>query len=206
MKNERTKNILLAVLLVAVVTLTIAYAVLSATLTINTTAIVQGGSNNWKVEFVKTATEADAAHMTCVASGNAEVTTQPTINSTSFTGLVATFKAPGDSVVCKWNVENNGSIDAYLKTFTAPGTLSYEGTGTSKTSDEAAVNGKIQYSLTYDPSGVITGETSSTGDALNHSQDRGLILTITYDANATTLPVNDVTVTGINYTFLYEQK
>ena len=112
MKNEKSKNILLAVLLVAIVTLTIAYAALSATLTINATAVVKGNANNWKVEFVKTPAT------TCVASNYASVETQPTISATAFTGLVAHFKAPGDKVTCTWNVENNGQIDAYLKTFT----------------------------------------------------------------------------------------
>ena len=203
MNNERQKNIVLAVLLVAVVTLTIAYAALSATLNVNGTAIVKGNQNNWKVEFVKTADDSDAAHMTCVPTGHATVGTQPTINSTSFSGLVANFQAPGDTVVCKWNVENNGSINASLGTFTKPTDAQLTCTGTTgdtKTADEAAVCNNIHYTLTYDPSGAI-----ATGNTLNAGQDRGLIMTITYDSNASALPTNDVTITGFNTTFVYNQ-
>ena len=207
-KNEKVKNIVLIVLLVSVIALSIAYAALSATLTINATGIVKGNGNNWDIEFVKTATDSDATHMTCVAGGYATVTTQPTIISTSFSGLRAEFKTPGDSVVCKWNVENNGQIDAYLKTLTKPtdAQLVCSGSGASQSADEAAVCGNIHYTLTYDPSGAITPGTSSTGDALNPGQDQGLILTIKYDENASTLPANDVTVTGFDTIFLYEQK
>ena len=200
MKNERTKNILLVALLVAVVTLTIAYAALSATLTVNGTAVVKGGASNWKVEFVK------KPATTCVASNYATVTTQPTINSTSFSGLVATFKSPGDKVTCTWNVENNGTIDAYLKTFTKPSSYEYAGTGTTKTADENIVKNHITYTLNYSGGGTITGGTSTTGDPLNASQDRTLVLVLEFDPNVTALPTADVTVTGFNTSFLYEQK
>jgi len=206
--NEKVKNIVLAVLLVAIVALSIAYAALSATLIINSQGIVKGGTNNWKVEFVKTATEVDAAHMTCVPTGYATITTQPTITSTNFSGLAFELKAPGDSVVCKWNVENNGQINAFLRTFTKPNDneLTCTGSGDAKTADETLVCSNINYTLTYDPSGAITAGDSTTGDVLNVNQDRGLILTITYGNNQSSMPQNDVTVTGFNTTFIYEQK
>ena len=204
-KNDKVKNILLVILAVAIVALSIAYALLSTTLIINSQTIVKGNQNNWKVEFVETA---ESPNKTCVPTGNATVTAQPTINSTSFTGLAAEFKSPGDSVVCKWNVENNGEIDAFLKTFIKPtdNDLVCSGSGSSQSSDESIVCGNIHYTLTYDPSGAITPGDSSTGDALNSGQERGLILTIKYDDNASTLPENDVTVTGFDTTFIYEQK
>ena len=207
-QNEKRKNVILAMLSVAILALSIAYAALSATLTINTQTTVKGNTNNWKIEFIKTATEEDASHMTCVATGNARIITQPTIISTSFTGLASELKTPGDSIVCRWNVENNGQIPAFLKTFTKPADneLTCTGTGDAKTQDENVVCSNIRYTLTYSTGEPITAGDSSTGDALNVNQDRGLILTIKYDENASALPTNDVTITGFDTAFLYEQK
>lgn len=190
-KKGKIQDIALIILLVAVITLSIAYAVLSTTLTLSAQATVKGNTN-WKVEFV----DVSGANDICIASGNAQVKTQPTITSTAFTGLAVDFKTPGDKVVCKWNVENNGSVAASLKTFTKPSTYSYSGAS----GDVSKVNGKINYTLTYDPSGAI-----AEGDALAVNQDRGLILTIEFDSNATELPAADVVVTGFDTTFLYEQ-
>ena len=204
-KNSQFKNITLGVLLVAVVTLSIAYAALSRTLTINGQATVKAGSN-WKVEFVKTATDADAAHMTCIPSGYAAVTTQPTIAATSFSGLAATFKAPGDKVTCEWDVENKGTINAYLKTFTKPTTYSYAGSGTNKTADENAVKGKINYTLKYKDNNTAPAANDALPKPTTSGYKRTLVLVIEYDSSATTLPTNDVAVTGFTTTFLYEQQ
>ena len=50
-KNTRTKNILLVVLLVAVLTLSISYATLSQYLYINSQATIAGRSSSWDVKF-----------------------------------------------------------------------------------------------------------------------------------------------------------
>ena len=191
-KNSQYKNIVLGVLLVAVVTLSIAYAALSQTLSINGQATVKAGTN-WNVGFVKTGTT------TCTGSGYATVTQQPTIIATSFTGLKVDFKAPGDKVTCTWNVANNGTINAYLKTLTKPSTYSYSGAS----ADVQKVNGNIIYSLTKS-NGTAIG-TGKTNGALNAGSTLALKLVIEYDSNAQELPADDVVVTGFDTTLIYEQ-
>lgn len=197
MKNEKTKNILLGVLLVAVLTLTVAYASLSANLYVRSTGKVEGASTNWKVEFTE---------VSCTASGYAAVTHTLDLNATELSGLIATFKAPGDSVECTFNVENKGQIAAKLQAFTAQGgTLTYTGTGTTKTADEQLVNGKIVYSLVYGSTDAKAGQAPAANDALAVGQSRPLKLTMTYPSTETSMPQNDVTVSGFESTFLYVQ-
>lgn len=207
MKNERTKNILLAVLLVAVVTLTIAYAALTATLTINSQAVVGGQSTNWKIKFVKK-TGAASGDPICVAKSGttAAVTTDATLTDTLISGLVATFKAPGDEVTCEFAVTNAGQIPAKLSTFTLGNTnLTYTGSGDNKSADETLVSGKIQYSVVWGTGDTSAGSQPATNDALAVGATRPLKLTMTYPANETSMPTNDVSVTGFSSVFNYIQ-
>ena len=204
-KNTRTKNILLIVLLVAVLTLSISYAALSQSLYINSQAVIGGTSTNWDVKFT-------AAN--CSGSGYATVTSQFSgTNTTVLSGMVGTFRAPGDKITCDITVSNAGQIDATMSTFTIQdGSLTYTGTGASKTSDETLVTGKLQYSLKYDhedalaPDGIPDGQTATVNDDLAKQTSRNMVLTITYPLSETSMPVNDVTITGFKTTLLYVQK
>ena len=214
-KNTRTKNILLIVLLVAVLTLSVAYALLSQTLTITSQATVGGKSNTWKVLFTAA---------TCVPSGKATVEQQfsPT-TTTSLSGLQATLRAPGDTVVCSITVSNQGAIDATLDTFTLQGgTLAYKTTGgqDAPAGDQAKANGLITYSLVYASNDSDSGSrgkapksTGTNNDLLAPispatSVDRQLTLTFTLPGTVTEsdLPDNDVVISGYTTTFLYKQK
>ena len=203
MKNERTKNILLAVLLVAVVTLTIAYAALTATLTINSQAVVGGQDTNWKVKFVKRSASQSAI---CTATGTAAVTHDATLTDTLISGLVATFKAPGDSVTCTFSVTNEGQIPAKLSSFVLGNTsLTYTGSGDDKTADETLVTGKIQYSVTYDGDTDYASAQPATDNTLPVGTTRPVKLTMTYPSTETSMPKNDVTVKGFSSVFNYVQ-
>ena len=204
-KNTRTKNILLIVLLVAVLTLSISYAALSQTLYINSTAVIGGSNTNWKILFTSA---------NCSGTGYANVTQQFSgTNSTVLSGLIGTIRAPGDSIRCNLTVSNQGSIDATMSDFTLQdGSLTYQGTtGDTKTSDEQKVNGKLVYTLVYatgDTEATHTpdGSTATVNDDLAHGASRDMVLTITYPLTETELPVNDVTISGFKTTLVYTQK
>ena len=213
-RNTRAKNILLIVLLVAVLTLSVAYAFLSQTLSITSQATVGGKDANWNVRFTAA---------TCTASGNATVDApfSPT-NTTSLTGLAATLRAPGDYINCEITVENLGTIDADLTTFTLnAGNITYTGSGATKTADEAKANGLLTYAITYSENDVVTaarGQVPGNGtvdDSLpapdtsqqNARSYRNIRLRITLPTSVTDadLPNDDVVITGYSTTFLYEQ-
>ncbi|MBR5369775.1 MAG: hypothetical protein IK137_00555 [Bacilli bacterium] len=209
-KNTRTKNILLVVLLIAVLTLSIAYAALSQTLNINSQAVVKGKNSVWIVKFTAA---------TCTAHGYAVVDTQfsPT-TTTDLSGLTGTLKAPGDTIVCELTVSNQGIVDATLSSFTLQqGNLSVVGTtgAATKTADETLVGNNFTYSLVYasddtyhgQQPGSVTGAAQGVDpDFLEHGTSRNLTLTIGYsNASGVDLPTADVTVSNIHTQFLYVQ-
>lgn len=204
-KNTRTKNILLIVLLVAVLTLSISYAALSQTLYINSEAVVGNKANSWNVKFTAA---------TCSATGYAVVThgfneTQ----TTSLSGLVGTLKAPGDTVTCEITVSNAGAIDAELDDFDLQDSqtqITITGSGTSKTADENLVANSLNYTLVYKAGGTATydsdaGNVPASGDKLAAGSNRKLTLTIELDEDLDDLPENDVTFSNLKTTFLYVQ-
>lgn len=107
MDTRRKKNILIIALLIAVLTMSISYALLSQQLEINGSAKIN--TKEWNVKIVKVE---DIA-----TQGNAEA------GSTDHTGTVASispvFYTEGDSVTYSVTVENQGSIDATLDSITS---------------------------------------------------------------------------------------
>ena len=198
MKNERTQTIALAVLFVAVVTLTIAYAAMSQQLNITASATVANKSAAWNVHFTTA---------TCTPSGKAQVTTAPTTSATDISGLAVKLRAPGDSVTCTFNVQNEGTLNAKISSYTAP-TGTVGGSGADKT----LVQNNIQYSLVYGTGDTKAGSAPAVNDTLNgkvtatpSGQSRPLKLTIAYKSTATDLPSTDVSITNIHANFTYAQ-
>ncbi len=196
-KNEKSKNMLLIVLFISLITLSIAYATLTQYLYINSEVTIAGqGSGGWDIRFTA---------VTCHANGNASITHDFSMSATNLSGLEYRLVAPGDSVVCNISVTNNGSIDAKLSSFAIQdGSLTYTGTGSSRLSDELLVSGKVQHSIVYATGDSQEGLVPAINDYLPSGVTRNLVLTIQYPSNAN-LPENDVTVSGLKTTFLYVQ-
>lgn len=187
--SEKTKNVLLAVLVVGLVSMTVAYATLSTTLTIENNATV--AATNWDVHF---------ANLVRDTNSTTTVTTEPSLTATSITGLQATFVKPGDYVSYTFNIVNSGDIDAKLATFTKE----------TPTCGEADTNGfcasNIEYELSYDDNGTATQFQTGSVQFLNHNQTITATLTIRLKSSVTAMPTTALTVSGIGATFVYEQK
>lgn len=195
-KNEKSKNILLTILLLSLVTLSIAYATLTQYLYINSQATVAGATSSWDVKFTAAS---------CHATGNAAIIHDFDMDATVLTGLISKFNAPGDSIVCNIKVTNNSVVNAKLATFTIQdGNLTYTGMGANKAADEALVTGKLQHHIVYGAGDAREGLVPTVDDTLPSGVTRDLVLTITYPSTAT-LPDNNVTVEGLKTTFLYVQ-
>lgn len=221
-KNTRTKNILLVVLLIAVLTLSISYAALQQSLTINSSAVIGGKSTNWNVKFTAAS---------CHGTGYGTVETPfSTTETTALSGLVAKLRAPGDTVVCDLTISNLGTLNADLSSFTLQQgdlTITDSQNNTNQgngpySADVTAANGLVTTTLVYATDDGITAarglapKSAGTGNDLikaadtNHPEyvtQRKLTLTFTLDPNATiaTMPTNDVTISGYNVVFLYNQ-
>ena len=113
--SEKSKNILLGVLIVGLVSMTVAYAALSTTLTINGTASIPETKwdiriTDWAADYPSTITKANNATMTNTASE----TTAASVAATSISNLAVRLNQPGDKAVYKFKIANYGTIGAKL--------------------------------------------------------------------------------------------
>ncbi len=105
-KERKIRKLTVVALVVAVLGLTVAFAALSQTLTINGTASVDSAS--WDIHFANL-TGPDI-------EGGAEAQGSPTLNATTISGLNMSVTKPGDSVTYYFDIVNAGTIDAVLNT------------------------------------------------------------------------------------------
>ena len=102
-KERKKKNIVIALLCVAILGLGIGYAALASNLTINGQASI---TSTWNVQITEAIQEGKAV-------GSAQGEVSHTANSATFS---ATLKEPGDAITFKVTVKNQGTIPATLKT------------------------------------------------------------------------------------------
>ena len=114
-KTRQIKIISLCALLVAVLGLTVAFAALSQTLTINGSAAVDAAS--WDIHFEKTSGKETEVK-------GAATFTEPTLSGTTIENFSATLTKPGDSVIYYFDIVNKGTIDAVVSSYNFPYALS----------------------------------------------------------------------------------
>lgn len=194
-KDTSFKVIAVMALLIAVVGLSIAYALFTSTLTIGGTATVQSA---WKVIWKGldngTGTGyADVTGSTLAIDSNTKQ---------SISGVIGTLKAPGDTITYTWKVANDGDINANLTGVTL-GTLSCApATGSNATAAQAtAVCNNLTVAFTYDGAPL----TASTTGSLASKAEKNVSMVITYGNSAAVELDGDVTVTLSNTSFVYEQ-
>ena len=112
MNNNKTKNIILAVLVIGLVGMTIAYASLTQTLTINNNEVTV--SSNWRVRFAPTVTTSVGTTIAGTTTGASYTQNTPVLDNDRQTikNLQATFTKPGDYVEVAFTVRNEGNIAA----------------------------------------------------------------------------------------------
>ena len=160
--TNRTKNILLGVLVVGLVGMTVAYAALSTTLRISGTASVP--TTTWDIrisDLTKSTVGSAVTGQTNTAEGPASVAAT---NNTGITGLNVKFNQPGDKVQYTFTLSNNGTIDAKLASFTSSLTKNSSSPNDISTADIAS---KFTHSITCNPT------QATTADYLNKSGTSG---------------------------------
>ena len=177
LKNHaKQKFIALAVLLILAIS--VGYAALSTTLTINGTANI--ASNSWLIYFTNVQ----------VTSGSVTATTTPTTSGTSTITLTwaVNLQTPGDFYEYYVDVKNDGTIDAMI------GSLS----NTSLTTTQAKY---LNYTVTYSDGAVI-----EQYDKLDSNETVTLKVRVEYktDLNPEDLPTENTPVT-LTYASNYVQ-
>ena len=115
-KQRKIKSMTVIALIVAVLGLTVAFAALSTTLTINGTANVNTAT--WDIHFANL-TGPDT-------TGTGASSSEPILDSTTIDNVNMSVTKPGDSVTYYFDIVNNGTIDAVLDT-DLRSSLFYEG-------------------------------------------------------------------------------
>ena len=191
--NKKTLYILVAfALILSIVGISIGFAAMSQNLTISGSAEVVPAT--WKIKFANLSSP--------TVAGDAEVTTPPTIQGDTHIGNFAVkLTAPGDSVTYTFDVVNDGTIDAKV-TDLVKATPTFTASGTANASnDTTVVQNNLVYDLTYSD-----GTTIADDDELDAHDSVTLKLVVGYNTNATTLPKDKVSVTGMDITLTYGQK
>lgn len=194
MKNNKSLYIIVGILIISLITLSIAFAALSTNLNINFGNVNQS-AQTWNVAFTGSSVAGTASGSASTAGrscGTATVTaTQVNVGDTQ-------LSKPDDK--CQWvlTVKNNGSISAKLSTITANkgnNTCNIGGTTGSQTS---MVCGNITYTLTSDGTTALPINTSLAANATQ---------TVYVTAKYTGTGVNTTAVTqsGLSFVLGYTQ-
>ena len=196
-KERKIKVLSIVALIVAVLGLTVAFAALSQTLTINGTAKVEknnadGTGDKWNVRFYGADAEGNlddsATTVTPTVTGGSSYPAEgkvATLNDTTISDVNATLRKPGDKVVYTFFVKNAGKINAKLSTVN----IAFNCTSANQT----YCDNNISSSLTY-----ADGSTINKDDILNSGDSKKMVLTFEFknltdkDQN---LPSDDVVIT-----------
>ena len=137
-KERKIKILSIIALIIAVLGLTVAFAALSETLTINGTASVDAAS--WDIHF-ENLTGPDL-------EGTGKVNDTASLSGTTISNVNMSVTKPGDSVTYYFDIVNDGTIDAVLDTELNK-SLFYEGyydcTGASIVDDEKGCINKYDF-------------------------------------------------------------
>ena len=174
-------------LFLAVVGISVGFAMMSTTLEIAGTAKVIPAT--WDIKFTN---YSFSDNDTDASQG-----TTPTMTDTTFTGYQVVLTKPADKGTYLVTVTNNGSIDAKVSTVTLGNNLTMTGADADKT----ILNGKINYNVTWEDGSAIAAD-----DELLHGQSKNIKIEVEYSSLADELPSGEVTIGGRDLTVVFVQK
>lgn len=201
--TEKTKNVLLGVLIVGLVSMTVAYAALTQTLNINGSATVQNLSSSWRVRFkaLTSGTAITPEQYATLADGAALSFTE---DSTIVTLPNVTLKAPGDKVTFRWTIENSGDINAIITGVTpiSKGSATYAADETLTAEQRTAFENDIRVTFTYEDGTAIA---QGNKLAAKNSVDVKAVVEYVKTEATQTLPARNVQFSGITAAITYGQ-
>lgn len=186
--QNKTKNILIAVLVIGLVSMTVAYAAFTTQLTISSTAKVN--NTKWDIRFTNWAQQT----VNNLNGGTSEATVKasPSVAATSITGIEVTFKKPGDAVRFTFDIENQGDIDAKLNSVSGMTETKSGVTKTVKCANATPTANTAAFELAK--------KTGTTAGSIS------CVMDISYNKDATTMPSTATTVSLADVIFVYGQK
>ena len=192
-RNNSSKVIAIAALIIAIVGLSIGFAAFSNTLKISSSAEVKPDESNFDINFSSVNTEEKdgtvkaTANVTDEKVGGDDATIDNTAAPT-ITGLHAKFTEPGQEVTYSFYAHNNGKLDGYLKSVTfanAAGATNNETkictavTGTRQDLVDEACKG-ISISVKVDTTTFTGSQAGIASHLLEVGQYEPVVVTIKY--------------------------
>lgn len=203
MTNKKvTTLVALIALMASVIGGFIVYAALSQTLNITGSAEFQPES--WAVKFK--ASSLSAPTLTggaTIAEGFA-----PTLSDTSIGNYKVVLVQPGSSATYTFTIENTGTLDAKLTTY-SPTNPSCTGTAPTAVADQDIVcSSNLSYTLKYvggdlTENSLTSGTAVAQGQLLKAGTEVQVELKLEFSSLATQLPTNPVTIGGLNRSLIY---
>lgn len=213
-KERKIKILSLVALVVAVLGLTVAFASLSQTLTINGSASVDAAT--WDIRFENL--EKDI-------QGNASLNSEPVLDVTSINNIGVTLTKPNDQIGIIFDVSNRGTVNAKISsieisklcTLSSPvESCDWDNDGTITQSDIDKINDNLSFIMAY----AEDGTTLKTNDVLNVGESKKIAVYVSYNklvekngsyatedsfAEATELPKRDLVFNDLSITINYVQ-
>ena len=179
-KTRKIKKISLCALLVAVLGLTVAFAALSQTLTINGSATVDAAS--WDIHFDNIRT---------YTNGAGSFSGEPALSGTSITNINAVITKPEDQAAFDVNMVNNGAINAKIESVeisklctlqSSVESCDWDNDGTVTQADIDKVNDNISFVMAYGQgNNVENGNLLKVGDTLKAGESKNITVVIAYN-------------------------
>lgn len=209
-KERRIKVLSLAALIVAVLGLTVAFAALSQTLTINGSANVDAATWDIHIENLKVGT----------IDGDANVISEPTISSDgkSIENFKVSLTKPGDYVSYTFDFVNNGTIDAAKPTIILNG---LDGSGVTPENYMITLASALFTKADWDGDGVTTdderlkalqnigyyygGSGNSEIGEIKAGNSTNMTIALLYEQDSTELPKGEVEL-NLNIQYVFSQK
>lgn len=178
-KERRIKVLSLVALIIAVLGLTVAFAALSQTLTINGNADINAGE--WNIHF-------ENAEIVSVGSGR--FNSEPVVGATSITGIDVAIEKPDDQVGIVFDIKNSGNINAKISsveiselcTLSSPvESCDWNNDGVVTQDDIDKVNDNLSFVMYYVTTSGKTGVKLHETDILNAGSYEKVMVTLVYN-------------------------
>ncbi len=191
-RRRKSKLMVIASLVVAVIVMSIGFAVFSSTLLITSTATVKPDSSSFGVKLYAGTSTTDTSTTVTGSTNTSATVGTATINEdrNTITGVSAGFTAPGQSVVYTFYAHNIGEYEAYLRSIlydnvsgqSVPKVCS----ATSSDTTTSLVEDACEYiTLTVNIGSASTTDSLSSisGHKLDKSAYEAVYVTISYASN-----------------------
>lgn len=194
--------IILSIIIISLLSLTIAYAVLSTTLSITGSANINAAT--WQIALIQSG-------YPTVTTGSATYTT-PTVTGTSIGNYSVSLTKPGDSVTMIFDVENQGSLNAEIDSVinSIPTCTSID----NNPNDEKLICDNLEISMTYNS---IYQSQISPGDVLKEGRSTCLVngdkinsttaikIRIALNENMSSVATRKVIISNLSHQIIYKQ-